>query len=72
LSNDVDAEYQRQLVSEIAIHGKGGVEFIKVNETDPNEYWDCEALQVLAATYYGVVTVTPKGEIAGTEEETAP
>ncbi len=60
LSNDSDPEYQRQMVSEIPIQAKGGLQWVKISQSEPNEFWDCEALQILAALHYGYLTVSTK------------
>jgi hypothetical protein len=69
LSNDEDPEYQNQMISEIAVPGKTGVEFVQVNQNAPNEFWDCEVLQVMAALHYGYLTVNAKVDPVDEQEE---
>lgn len=63
LSNDSDPEYRKQLASEIAIKTKNGFEYVRVNENEPNEYWDLEALQVLMAIASGYLSITPSQKL---------
>ncbi len=59
LSNDDDPHYKEQLSSETNVRTNKGWQYQKISDTAANEYWDCEALQVLAATMSGLLTVAP-------------
>ena len=60
LSNDNDPAYVEQMSSEVNVRmPKGGWQYVKMIESAANEYWDCEALQVLAATMSGLLAIAP-------------
>lgn len=69
LSNDNDLEYIKQLCSEINVKEAKGWRYIKIAESEANEYWDCEVLQVLAATMSGLLSVIPTKVDEGKKEE---
>jgi hypothetical protein len=62
MSNDNDPEYIKQMCSEVNVRTAKGWEYQKVAESAANEYWDCEAMQVLAALMSGLLTVSVKAD----------
>ncbi len=53
----------REIYSEILIkeikNGKVSIRYDKINPSDRNEFWDCEAMQVLGASIVGILSVVP-------------
>jgi hypothetical protein len=68
LSNDNDPEYSKQLCSEINVKDNKGWRYVKITESEANEYWDCEVLQVLAATMTKLLSVIPSKAEQAKEE----